>query len=152
MIAVVQRAVDACVTVDGKTVGKIGGGLVVLLGIVKGDSIDDAKLLAAKCSSLHIFEDADGKMNLSIKEASGKILAISQFTLAADCRRGRRPSFDNAAEPVEAEGLYNKFCDYCADEGIAIERGIFAAHMQVSLVNDGPVTIILDTDKLKDPR
>lgn len=152
MISVLQRASDARVDVEGKTVGEIDLGLVILLGVVDGDSEEEAVLLAKKCADLRIFEDDKGKMNLSVKDVGGSVLAVSQFTLAANCKKGRRPSFDDAADPKIANELYDVFCNTLKEEGVGVEVGIFAAHMRVTLTNDGPVTIILDTDKLKGPR
>jgi D-aminoacyl-tRNA deacylase len=141
--AVIQRVIGAGVTVDGKTVGRIGRGMVVLLGVEKGDGERDAEWLAEKISNLRIFEDQAGKMNLSLLETGGEILAVSQFTLAGNCAKGRRPSFDSAAPPQEAKRLYEYFVERLCGLGIKVETGIFQAMMQVSLVNDGPVTFIL---------
>ena len=145
MKALLQRVNEASVTIGGETVATIGAGLVVLLGVVKGDSEEDAQRLARKCCELRIFEDDAGKMNRSVTDAGGKILVVSQFTLAADCRKGRRPSFDDAAPPDEANRLYEFFCELCRNEGITVKTGRFAAHMQVALTNDGPVTIMLES-------
>ena len=145
MKSVIQRVAEARVIVDGEIVAQIGRGLLVLLGVKKGDSENDAATLAHKICGLRIFEDNEGKMNLSLGDVGGELLVVSQFTLAADCKKGRRPSFDNSALPNEANALYEKFCDFCRKEGITIHTGRFAAHMKVSLTNDGPVTIILDS-------
>ena len=153
MRAVVQRVREASVTVDGEIVGAIGRGLLVLLGVGQGDGDLQATLLARKIAGLRVFADGDGKMNLSLAELNlaageGKVLAVSQFTLYADVRKGRRPSFVHAAPPDEGKRLYQAFCDALQREGIAVERGIFQAEMQVALVNDGPVTIVIDTEEL----
>jgi len=145
MRAVLQRTTRADVAVDGNIVSSAGSGLLILLGVLKGDTHEDTRKLASKCCELRIFSDGSGKMNRSIVEAGGEMLVVSQFTLAADCSRGRRPSFDPAAEPGEALALYEDFCRICRERGVEVKQGRFAAHMQVSLVNDGPVTIVLDT-------
>ena len=147
MRAVVQRVTEASVRVGGEEVSSIGRGLLVLLGVGLGDTEKDAELLAAKCTGLRIFEDAGGHMNLSLADVGGKILAVSQFTLYGDARHGRRPSFTEAMEPVEAKRLYQHFCKSCEKAGAEVGQGIFRADMQVSLVNDGPVTILLDSRK-----
>jgi D-aminoacyl-tRNA deacylase len=143
--AVIQRVTGAGVTVDGKTVGSIGMGIVVLLGVERGDKKRDAEWLAEKISNLRIFEDEAGKMNLSLLEKGGEILAVSQFTLAGNCAKGRRPSFDSAAPPQEAKQLYEYFVERLHSMGPKVETGIFQAMMQVLLVNDGPVTFILES-------
>ena len=146
MKAVLQRVTSAQVLVDEQTVGEIGKGLLILLGVAGEDHEADAKWLAEKIGSLRIFPDAHGKMNLSIKEAVGSALVVSQFTLLGDCRKGRRPSFDKAAPPDKAEGLYQQFVELLRrDEGLSVATGRFGAMMAVSLVNDGPVTLILDS-------
>lgn len=145
MIAVIQRARDARVTVEGRKVGGIARGLVILLGIFREDGIEDARFMAEKIARLRIFNDADGKLNLSLQDVSGSALVISQFTLCGDWRKGRRPSFINAAAPDKAEALYNEFKDFLRQEHIPVESGIFGAMMDVSLVNDGPVTFVLDS-------
>jgi len=147
MRAVVQRVSRASVTVEGNVVGQIGAGLLVLLGVAGGDDEEAADYLAEKIAGLRLFEDAAGKMNLSVKEAGGAVLAISQFTLYGDVRRGRRPSFDAAAPPGHAKQLYEHFLSRIRAEGLRCESGIFQAMMQVELVNDGPVTILLDSAK-----
>jgi len=149
MIAVVQR-VDRCsVDVDGETVSEIGRGLLILLGVHAGDGEDDLKLLARKCIGLRIFPDERERMNYSVKDIGGEILVVSQFTLFGDVRRGLRPYFGDAAPPEKADDYYRKFIDLAASEGITVKGGVFGAHMHVDLVNDGPVTIILDTEALK---
>jgi D-tyrosyl-tRNA(Tyr) deacylase len=144
MRAVCQRVSKAQVSVAGDVVGKIGAGLVVLLGVARDDSPTEAARLAGKVSRLRVFEDELGKFDRSLVDVEGAALVVSQFTLIADTRRGNRPSFTDAAPPELAEPLYESFCDALADEGIPVERGRFGARMAVELVNDGPVTIILD--------
>lgn len=150
MRAVVQRVSRCRVLVDGKTVGEIGPGLLVLLGVGKGDSEAAADYLAEKILGLRIFEDSEGKMNLSVQEMSsaeaGAMLVVSQFTLYGDVRRGRRPSFDAAARPEEAKQLYEYFVDKIRASGLRCETGVFQAMMDVELVNQGPVTIVLDSE------
>lgn len=148
MKALIQRVSEAHVTVDGETVARIGPGLLVLLGVVEDDGLWEAEVLAKKCCELRILEDEAGKMNLSVLDTGGEILVVSQFTLAANCKKGRRPSFDDAAPPGEARALYEKFCELCRAKGVDVQTGSFAAHMKVGLVNDGPVTIMLDSSKL----
>ena len=148
MRAVVQRVSEAAVTVAGETTGAIPKGLVVLLGVGKGDTDADAVYLADKIVNLRIFEDAEEKMNLSVADVNGEILAVSQFTLYGDVRKGRRPGFDQAAPPDEAERLYEVFINRCREAGVNVETGRFRTHMMVSLTNDGPVTIVLDSQKL----
>lgn len=145
MRALLQRVSQASVTVDGETAGRIGRGLLVLLGVGHGDTGADADTLAAKIAKLRIFEDDAGKMNRSVRDVDGGVLAVSQFTLLADTRKGNRPSFTSAAPPDEARRLYEHFCASLAALGLPVERGVFGAHMEVALVNDGPVTIVLDT-------
>lgn len=145
MKAVVQRVSEAHVDVDGNTVGAIEKGFVVLVGVEKGDGEEDAAYLARKVAALRIFTDDWGKMNLSLADVAGKVLAISQFTLAADTRKGNRPSFDGAAAPEEGERLYGAFVANLRAAGIQVETGVFRAHMAVSLTNNGPVTIIIDS-------
>lgn len=145
MKALLQRVVSASVSAAGEKIAEIGPGILVFLGVVKGDAVADAAALAAKCCEFRIFEDDDGKMNLSILDAGGKILVVSQFTLAADCAKGRRPSFDPAAPPEEARTLFESFCAACRKSGAEVKEGCFGAYMQVSLVNDGPATFILDS-------
>lgn len=147
MKAVVQRVTSSSVEVDGKIIGKISKGFNVLLGVVDGDTKAQAELLAGKIARLRIFEDTEGKMNLSIGDVNGEILAISQFTLCADLKRGNRPSFTPSAPPDEANELYEYFCDCLLQNGVRkVEKGEFGADMKVEIHNDGPVTIIIDTD------
>ena len=145
MRAVVQRVSSASVEVNGQDVSSIDRGLLVLLGVANGDTDRDAEWLADKIAGLRIFEDDAGKMNLSAQDTGGAILVVSQFTLLADCRRGRRPSFTDAAPPDEAGRLYQVFVTAARRTGVSVETGVFQAHMAVKLVNDGPVTVILDT-------
>ena len=146
MRALIQRVSHASVEVDGKTVGQTGPGLLILVCAMPGDDADTAKTLAAKVSKLRIFKDDDGKMNQSLVQSGGSALVVSQFTLAADTSRGNRPGFSNAAAPDIAKTLYLQFTQFLKDLGIAAQTGQFGADMAVSLVNDGPVTIWLDTD------
>ena len=148
MRAVVQRVTKGSVKVENRIVGSIGRGLVVLLGVAQGDNEADARYLAEKIVNLRIFEDKEGKMNLSVKDKQGEVLAVSQFTLCGDCRQGRRPSFTEAASPIEAERLYNYFIELVNQQGIPVATGVFQAHMQVEIINDGPVTMLLDSRKL----
>lgn len=147
MKAVIQRVSEALVVVDTVTVGEIGAGTLVLLAVEKGDSETDAMWLAKKIVELRMFGDSDDKMNLSLKEIGGSILAISQFTLAGSCEKGRRPSFTSAAPPEEGKRLYEVFIERVKSLGVAVASGIFQADMKVSLVNDGPVTFILESPK-----
>jgi D-tyrosyl-tRNA(Tyr) deacylase len=147
MKAVLQRVSEARVDVAGTTVGAIGRGILVLLGVEKGDGERDAGWLAEKIATLRIFEDEAGKMNLSVQDIGGEILAVSQFTLAGNCAKGRRPSFDTAAPPEEANRLYEYFVARVGELGIPVATGVFQADMQVHLVNDGPVTFILESPK-----
>lgn len=148
MRAVLQRVSQARVKVAERIVGEIASGLVVLLGIAEGDTDREAIQLADKCVQLRIFEDEAGKMNRSILETGGGLLAVSQFTLLADCRKGRRPSFVRAAEPMEALRLYERFVAAVQAHHVPVAQGEFRAHMEVALINDGPVTILLDTAEL----
>jgi D-tyrosyl-tRNA(Tyr) deacylase len=148
MRAVIQRVRRAQVTVDGRVVGQIGSGLLVLLGIGKGDSAETAGYLAEKTANLRIFDDAGGKMNVSVLESGGAALVVSQFTLYGDVRRGRRPAFERAAPPQEAKDIYEQYVIRLRSVGIRVETGIFQAHMVLELENDGPVTILLDSEKL----
>jgi len=147
MRAVLQRVRSARVEVAGKVVGEIGAGLLVLLGVAQGDQTTQARALAKKTAELRIFEDAEGKMNLSVQEIGGAVLAVSQFTLLADCRKGRRPGFSAAAPPEVANSLYQDYVTALSASGLTVATGIFQAEMQVHLVNDGPVTLLLDTEK-----
>lgn len=148
MRAVVQRVTKASVSVDNQIVGKINHGVVVLLGVGKEDSIEDAKYLAEKIVNLRIFDDEAGKMNLSLLDVKGEALIISQFTLYGDCRKGRRPSYTDSAEPTIAKELYEKFVELVKNYGVHVETGIFAAYMQVEIHNNGPVTLLLDSKKV----
>lgn len=148
MRLVIQRVSSASVTVDGVVVGKIGKGLCLLCGFTHGDNGQIVEQMAAKCLNLRIFEDQDGKMNLSLADIKGSVLAVSQFTLYADCRRGRRPSFTDSAEPAMAERLYEKFAEILKSTGVEVQTGSFGARMLVDIQNDGPVTIVLDSDEL----
>ena len=143
MIALIQRVTHAKVDVAGKTVGQIEGGLLVLLGVEKGDDEKKCQRLAQRVLAYRIFADSEDKMNLNVQQAGGSLLVVSQFTLAAETKKGNRPGFSNGAEPGEAKRLYQLFNDYCRGTGIAVETGIFAADMQVSSSNDGPVTFWL---------
>jgi D-aminoacyl-tRNA deacylase len=145
MRAVVQRVTFARVRVDDRSVGEIGRGLLVFAGVEKGDGPDDIGYVAGKVHDLRIFEDAAGKMNLSVAETGGAVLAVSQFTLCGDCRRGRRPSFDDAESPAAAKALYDGLVGALRALNIKVETGEFQAHMNVELTNDGPVTILLDS-------
>lgn len=147
MRAVVQRVSQANVSVEGSAVGEIEKGIMVLVGVQEGDSQEDVKWLVDKVVNLRIFEDENEKMNLSLKDINGKLLAVSQFTLLGDARKGRRPSFTQAGKPEEAKKLFNHFVDF-ASKHVEVQQGIFQAHMMVSLVNDGPVTILLDSKKV----
>src|SRR6266704_5719157 len=148
MRALLQRVSHASVTVDGKVVGQIGQGLLVLLGVGQGDSKVQVKTLADKIAYLRIFGDDEGKMNRSLLDIGGEVLVVSQFTLYADMRRGRRPSFTNAAPPSLAEPLVERFKDALATYGLKVEGGVFGAYMEVELINSGPVTIWMDSEEL----
>lgn len=148
MRAVVQRAISASVTINGAETRGIGSGLVVFLGVLEGDGPAQAELLAEKLAGLRIFSDAAGKMNLSVMDVEGQVLAIPNFTLGTDCKKGRRPSFDMAAPPAAAAGLFLRFTERLRELGVPLETGEFGADMRVPVENDGPVTIILDTEKL----
>ncbi len=152
MKALIQRVSRATVEVDGEIVGAIGAGSLILLGVAEGDGIEEARRLARKTAELRIFEDADGRFNLSLLDTGGNALVVSQFTLLADTRRGRRPSFAAAAAPEMAEALVLEFEESLRAAGVHVASGRFGAHMQVELVNDGPVTIMLDTADLQRPR
>ncbi|MCA9400815.1 MAG: D-tyrosyl-tRNA(Tyr) deacylase [Candidatus Omnitrophica bacterium] len=145
MRAVIQRVKQASVTVDNRIVGKIQQGILVLLAVAQNDTLEEAKFLARKISELRIFEDEHDKMNLSVLDVKGSLLVVSQFTLYGDCRKGRRPSFDQSADPQTAEELYEQFVELVKQTGLNVETGQFRARMDVALVNDGPVTFILET-------
>lgn len=145
MRAVVQRVTGASVTVDGRTISRIGRGLAVLLGVAREDTIKDVNFLAEKIANLRIFEDVAGKMNLSVLDVGGEALVVSQFTLLGDCSKGRRPGFDKAAPPDLAETLYNEFVEMLGACGVPVKTGQFQAKMLFEIANDGPVTLILDT-------
>lgn len=147
MRAVVQRVSRASVTVDGKIVGEIARGFLVLLGVAEDDTQDDVIYLANKVAGLRVFEDDAGKMNLALNDIGGALLVVSQFTLLGDCRKGRRPSFVHAAEPSKADALYGSFVAELRGQGFVVETGRFQQHMDVELVNDGPVTLLLDSRK-----
>jgi len=148
MRAVIQRVLQAKVEVDGQQVGKIDKGLLVYLSVGKGDSEKDAEFMAEKLVNLRIFADEAGKMNLNVLDVGGSILLVSNFTLHGDCRKGRRPGFDAAAEPQLAQQLYEKTLELIAERGVAVEKGTFGEYMQVSSINDGPVTFLLDSSRL----
>jgi D-tyrosyl-tRNA(Tyr) deacylase len=148
MRAVAQRVSQAYVEVDGEAIGRIGMGLLVYLSIAKTDTLEDAEFMAQKLAGLRIFEDENGKMNLSLLDLNGGILLISNFTLHGDCRKGRRPGFDAAAGPQPACELYEKTIELIEQAGLKVERGRFASHMKVTSTNDGPVTFLLDSKKL----
>ena len=147
MRCVVQRVSRASVTVEGKIIGQVEKGYMVLVGVEQGDAEQDVRYCADKVAGLRVFEDENGKMNRSVKDVGGAVLAVSQFTLLGDARHGRRPSFSNAARPEEANALYEAFCQALRAENIRVETGVFQTDMQVELVNDGPVTILLDSRK-----
>ena len=148
MRAVIQRVKSASVTVEGKVVSEIGKGLLVFLGVAQEDTPADVDYMASKIANLRIFEDDEGRMNLSILDIGGEALVVSQFTLYGDCRKGRRPSFIHAARPEKADPLYQAFMDEISRLGVPVKAGIFQAMMDVELINDGPVTILLDSNKL----
>ena len=145
MRLVVQRSKEAKVTVDGKITGAITKGFVVLVGVTHEDNEEDAAFLAEKVSNLRVFEDTEGKMNLSLLDVAGEILSVSQFTLYGDCRKGRRPNFMGAAKPDHALSIYEAFNRFIQEKGIKVETGVFGAMMDVQLTNDGPVTLIIDS-------
>ena len=147
MRAVIQRVLSSSVAVDGKEIDKIGKGLLVLLGVSDDDTHDDLKYMADKITGLRIFEDENEKMNLSVEDINGEILVVSQFTLFGDCRKGKRPNFTSAGKPDYAKKMYDDFLNYVKSKGIRTGCGIFGADMKVSLINDGPVTIMLDSKK-----
>ena len=147
MRAVVQRVSRAEVRVEGRVTGAVGRGLLVLLGVAQGDGEDAARYLAEKVAALRIFEDDAGKMNRAVAEVGGGVLVVSQFTLLGDGRKGNRPSFTAAAPPELADALYQRFCGLLREKGLTVATGVFRAHMEVELVNDGPVTLLLDSAK-----
>jgi D-aminoacyl-tRNA deacylase len=151
MKAVIQRVSSASVMVEGNTVGEIERGFLVLLGVKRGDTTDDAAYLARKIAKLRVFNDEAGKMNLSLEQVGGGVLAVSQFTLYADTRDGNRPGFSQAAAPDDANRLYKTFCELLRNENLEVQTGIFQTEMKVSLVNDGPVTIIIDSSERLKP-
>jgi D-tyrosyl-tRNA(Tyr) deacylase len=147
MRAVVQRVLEANVKVDGNIVGEINKGILVFLGVGEHDNNNDLEYMVEKILGLRIFEDENGKMNLSLMDVRGEILIISQFTLYGDVRKGKRPSFTSSAHPEIAENMYNQFIEKCREKGLKVEEGIFGADMKVGLINDGPVTILIDSKK-----
>lgn len=149
MRAVIQRVQRASVAIGGQTKASIGPGLLILLGVQQDDGPDEAKYLAEKCTGLRVFTDENDKMNRSAADIGGSLLVVSQFTLYGDCRRGKRPSFIRAARPETAIPLYEAFLNHCRASGLPVQSGEFGADMQVELVNDGPVTILLDTDEMR---
>ena len=149
MRAVVQRVTQASVTVDGELLGRIGKGFLILLGVADGDTRQMAEKMADKICRLRIFEDENGKTNLSLEDVEGELLVVSQFTLYADCRKGNRPSFTNAARPETAIPLYEAFIARCRESGLPVETGEFGANMKVDLLNDGPVTLWMDTKDMR---
>ena len=152
MKAVIQRVSRARVSVDGEVVGKIGHGYMILLGVARGDTEEDLEKMLSKILKLRIFEDENGKMNRSLIDVEGGLLVISQFTLMANYRQGNRPDFLGAAAPAEAERLYELFVKKASEQVALVEKGVFGAHMAVELVNDGPVTICMDSEVLKAPK
>ncbi|MBQ8337761.1 MAG: D-tyrosyl-tRNA(Tyr) deacylase [Oscillospiraceae bacterium] len=149
MIALIQRTDGASVAVDGKIVGKIDGGLAVFLGILEKDTEMECDFLAKKVANLRVFTDENDKMNLSLLDVGGSVLAISNFTLCANARKGNRPSYDEAMRPEEANKLYERFCEKLRENGISkVEKGVFGAEMKVLVSNDGPISVVLDTDKI----
>ena len=152
MRAVLQRVSHASVSVDGEIAGRVGSGFLILAGVAEGDAESDLDLMADKIVNLRVFPDEEGRMNRSLLETGGGALVVSQFTLHADCRKGRRPSFTRAAPPESASALIDLFVERLRNRGVGVETGVFGAMMDVELVNAGPVTILLDTDDLKRPR
>ena len=150
MRAVLTKVTSASVTIDGQTVGSIGKGVLILLGVGPNDTEKECRYLAEKCLGLRVFEDENGKMNLGLEAVGGQVLVVSQFTLYGNCRKGRRPSFTDAANPELGNALYEKFLAICTELGYPPQHGQFGADMKVASVNDGPVTLILDTDQLMD--
>ncbi len=147
MRAVIQRVASSDVTVDGIITGTIGKGLMILLGVEENDDVQDVEYMSEKIPNLRIFEDSEGKMNLSVKDVEGELLVVSQFTLYGDCRKGRRPGFTQAAKPEKANALYREFVRNCADQGLKVQEGVFQAEMMVRIYNDGPVTILMDSKR-----
>ena len=147
----IQRVAHASVTVDGKIVGEIARGFLVLLGVKRGDTNEDAAYLARKIAKLRVFNDDAGKMNLSLEQVDGAVLAVSQFTLYANTRDGNRPSFIDAAAPDDGRRLYGTFCELLRNENLEVQTGIFQADMRVALVNDGPVTVVIDSSERLKP-
>ncbi len=147
MRAVIQRVLGASVEVEGKVVDQIAGGLLVYLSVGKGDQDKDAEFMADKIAGLRIFADGQGKMNRSVQEVGGEVMVVSNFTLHGDCRKGRRPGFDAAAEPVTAERLYEKMVKLTSERGLKVAKGVFGAYMRVGTVNDGPITFLLDSSR-----
>ncbi|MGN0287092.1 MAG: D-aminoacyl-tRNA deacylase [Atopobiaceae bacterium] len=152
MRAVIQRVEQASVEVDGRTVGSCGHGLLILLGVAPDDTPDTVRRLWSKIAKLRIFADQQGRTNLSLLDVGGEVLVVSQFTLFADCRKGNRPSFTDAAKPELANQLYQQFCQTAQQDVAHVGQGVFGAHMRVSLVNDGPFTVCLDTEQLSSSR
>lgn len=152
MRAVLTRVKYASVTIDGQTVGKIGPGFLILLGVGPADTEKECRLLAEKALGLRVFEDENGKMNLGLEQVGGQVLVVSQFTLYGICRKGRRPSFAEAAPPELGEAMYERFLELCGELGYPPQHGRFGADMKVESLNDGPVTLLLDTDQLQGPR
>ena len=152
MRAVLTRVKYASVTIDGQTVGKIGPGFLILLGVGPADTEKECRLLAEKALGLRVFEDENGKMNLGLEQVGGQVLVVSQFTLYGNCRKGRRPSFAEAAPPELGEAMYERFLELCGELGYPPQHGRFGADMKVESLNDGPVTLFLDTDQLQGPR
>ena len=150
MRAILTRVTSACVTIDGQQVGKIGQGFLILLGVSPNDTEKECRYLAEKALGLRIFEDENGKMNLGLEAVQGQVLVVSQFTLYGNCRKGRRPSFTDAADPQLGNAMYERFLAICQELGYPPQHGRFGADMKVESVNDGPITLILDTDQLMD--
>ncbi len=148
MRAVIQRVLQAEVQVNSQKIGKIGKGLLIYLSVGKEDTVNDAQFMADKLVNLRIFADEAGKMNRNVLDVDGQILLVSNFTLHGDCRKGRRPGFDAAAEPASAQQLYEKVIELIAQQGVAVEKGVFGEYMHVNSINDGPVTFLLDSTKL----
>ena len=146
MRLVLQRVLSASVTIDGNVHGAIENGFLALLGVRNGDTEAEMHALADKCAELRVFEDPNGKMNLSLADVHGSVLVVSNFTLCADCSHGRRPSFSNAARPETALPLYERFCEALREKGIPVETGVFGAEMKVALLNDGPITIVMTAE------